>query len=133
MKIDRQAVYQKFGGRCAYCGKPIDFKDMQVDHVVPKFDGGTDDISNLFPTCRRCNHYKRAETLESFRSMVQAIPVKLMEREYIFKVGVDFGFFTDQEQSVKFYFEKARDEDHKHKNKRSHFFDRSNYTFTDGF
>lgn len=28
----REAVYAKYNGRCAYCGRRIDIKDMQVDH-----------------------------------------------------------------------------------------------------
>ena len=28
----REAVYKKYGGRCAYCGRAIAYKDMQVDH-----------------------------------------------------------------------------------------------------
>lgn len=26
-KAVRQKVYQKYGGHCAYCGRPIDYKD----------------------------------------------------------------------------------------------------------
>ena len=34
MKIDRQKVYDKCGGRCGYCGKELkSIKDMQVDHI----------------------------------------------------------------------------------------------------
>lgn len=29
----RKAVYEKYGGHCAYCGCELDYKDMQVDHV----------------------------------------------------------------------------------------------------
>lgn len=103
--INRVEVYNKYDGRCAYCGKEIDIKDMQVDHIVPKCNGGTDDISNLNPSCRRCNHYKRASSLELFRIMIEEIPEKLMERQYIFKVGVDYGFFEPYKRKVKFYFE----------------------------
>ena len=71
MKIDRYAVYNKYNGHCAYCGKKIEIKDMQVDHFKPKRswngDDGADDLSNLMPSCRRCNHYKRANSLELFR------------------------------------------------------------------
>lgn len=35
-KAIRQAVYAKFGGKCAYCGREIAYKDMQVDHFIPK-------------------------------------------------------------------------------------------------
>ena len=105
MKIDRHAVYEKWGGVCAYCGKVIEFKDMQVDHLIPKRKGGTDDFDNLMPSCRRCNHYKSSLDLEQFRDMINKIPVKLMEREYIFKVGVDYGFFDPKQRSITFYFE----------------------------
>ena len=45
---ERQQIYEKFGGRCAYCGCKITIKDMQADHVVPLHLGGADDISNLY-------------------------------------------------------------------------------------
>jgi len=105
MAINRKAVYEKFNGCCAYCGKEIEFKDMQVDHIIPKRNGGTDDFDNLFPTCRRCNHYKRTLSIESFRRTIEEIPLKLMERQYIFKVGVDYGFFEPHRRRVEFYFE----------------------------
>lgn len=31
----REAVYAKYDGHCAYCGRAIDIKDMQVDHFLP--------------------------------------------------------------------------------------------------
>ena len=56
MRVDRQKVYEKYNGHCAYCGKAIAIRDMQVDHILPKRNGGTDDIDNLNPSCRLCNH-----------------------------------------------------------------------------
>lgn len=102
----RMRVYNKFAGHCAYCGKKIRYEDMQIDHVVPKAHGGTDDISNLYPSCRRCNHYKRTSSIEGFRNMISQIPKKLMRDNYIYKVGVDFGFFGSEPEPVVFYFEK---------------------------
>jgi 5-methylcytosine-specific restriction endonuclease McrA len=106
--MDRQAVYSKYGGRCAYCGREIAYKDMQVDHMIPKANGGTDDMENLMPSCRTCNHYKRAERLEYFRQMIATIPKKLGEREYIYKVGMAYGFYDAEPMDVVFYFEKVR-------------------------
>ena len=31
----RLKVYDKYRGHCAYCGKEIVMKDMQVDHIIP--------------------------------------------------------------------------------------------------
>lgn len=38
-KEDRLKIYRKYDGHCAYCGKSIEYKDMQVDHLVPKNRG----------------------------------------------------------------------------------------------
>nr|UVY57535.1 MAG: ICEA Protein [Bacteriophage sp.] len=35
-KKKREAVYAKYDGHCAYCGRAIDIKDMQVDHFKPQ-------------------------------------------------------------------------------------------------
>ena len=34
-KKTREIVWKKYGGRCAYCGREIAYKDMQVDHFLP--------------------------------------------------------------------------------------------------
>ena len=106
-KDTREKVYAKFHGRCAYCGRNIAYKDMQVDHFVPKrgwSEEGTDDIENLMPSCRMCNHYKRANTLETFRRYIQEIPRKL-RGNYIYKVGVAYGNIVENEKPIRFYFE----------------------------
>ena len=33
----REQVYQKYNGRCAYCGCELAIKDMQVDHLIPNY------------------------------------------------------------------------------------------------
>lgn len=35
-KKTRVAVYKKFDGHCAYCGRHIAYNDMQVDHFKPQ-------------------------------------------------------------------------------------------------
>ena len=109
-KKTRQKVYEKYNGRCAYCGRKIEYKDMQVDHFVAKrgfVEEGTDDITNLMPSCRLCNHYKRANTLETFRIYIQEIPRKL-RNNYIYKVGVAYGNVVENEKPIEFYFEKVK-------------------------
>ena len=108
-KKTREAVYQKYAGHCAYCGRPIAYKDMQVDHFRPlrawdTEDAGTDDISNLMPACRMCNHYKRANSIETFRRYIREIPHKLRDN-YIYKVGLAYGNVTEREKPIVFYFE----------------------------
>ena len=63
----RERVHAKYGGYCAYCGTLLQYKDMQVDHLHPVQKGGSNELSNLMPSCRSCNHYKESFTLEQFR------------------------------------------------------------------
>lgn len=110
-KEQREQIYNKFDGHCAYCGWEIDYKDMQVDHVIPLMawndnESGADSLDNMFPACRSCNHYKRAHTIETFRKMIAEIPSKLARDSYIYKVGCNYGFFSSWPRHVEFYFEK---------------------------
>ena len=41
----RQKIWEKYGGKCAYCGEPIPFKGMHVDHLIPLARGGADIIA----------------------------------------------------------------------------------------
>lgn len=95
-KKDRLRVYVKYNGHCAYCGRNITYGEMQVDHLIPKryveIDLATqeeiDSFNNLMPSCSKCNHYKRAHSIETFRDMIGRIPEKLFRDNYIFNVGV---------------------------------------------
>ena len=107
-------VYNKYDGHCAYCGKKLEYKDMQVDHLIPfqreRFKKYTEEeiecFENYMPACRRCNHYKRAHSLEVFRKMIEEIPIKLYRDNYIYKVGLDYGIVSVVDKpKIKFYFE----------------------------
>lgn len=104
-KEERLRIYRKFGGRCAYCGQEIAYADMQVDHIVPIWKGGEDTPENMFPACRSCNHYKRGESLESFRKAIETIPHKLNRDSYIYRVGCRYGNVKPDEKKIIFCFE----------------------------
>lgn len=111
-KINRQQVFDKCGGKCGYCGSPIEFKNFQVDHMVPKCNTGhfktygldCNDIENLMPTCRKCNHYKRGETVDGFRRLMSTLH-KRLQSIYILEVAVNFGMAEVKPFSNVFYFE----------------------------
>lgn len=114
----REAIYQKYNGHCAYCGKKIEYKEMQVDHLIPvqrerfkKYsEYEIECFENYVPACQRCNHYKRAHSLDVFRKMIEEIPAKLYRDNYIYKVGLDYGMVEAYEHKVKFYFEQVSEQ-----------------------
>ena len=105
----RQQVYNKHNGHCAYCGCELEYKDMQVEHIKPQRVGGTDDIENLIPTCRLCNHYKRGNDLDSFRNWLLGGLIDRIRKIYIVRVAEKYGMVTFHEWDKKFYYENVRD------------------------
>ena len=106
-KEEREQVYNMFDGHCAYCGCEITLKQMQADHIMPLELGGDDEISNLYPTCRSCNHYKHTLTIEKFRAALERMPGVLMRDNVTYRNAVRFGLIAHpQSPKIKFYFER---------------------------
>ena len=58
-KLRRQVIVRD-GAVCQACGIICEAY-AQVDHIVPKAQGGTDDLGNLQTLCRRCHSKKTAQ------------------------------------------------------------------------
>lgn len=114
----RQQVYDKCNGHCAYCGREIDYKDMQVDHVMPMLRGfpdwqiklggyhrGTDDIDNLLPACRMCNFRKGTLELEDFRREIER-QAEGVCKTFQGRMSLAYGLIQRIDKPIIFYFEK---------------------------
>lgn len=101
----RQKIYQKYHGHCAYCGKEIEYKDMQVDHIWPKSGGGGNELENLNPACKACNFYKSAMTLEQFRDQL-GLMIGRLRKDFSFRLTESYGLIRCFPKKVIFYFEK---------------------------
>ena len=66
----RNFVFSKTNGQCSYCGA----KAEEIDHIVPRANGGTNSTHNLTPACRSCNEKKSNLSLKDFG--------KLMNKDY---------------------------------------------------
>lgn len=60
----RQKVQQRAGNRCEYCLSHQDYVMgwLQVDHIQPVAQDGSDDEGNLCLACELCNQYKWTKT-----------------------------------------------------------------------
>jgi len=100
----RREVYEMYGGHCAYCGREIDIKEMQVDHVQSVYLGGEDERSNYRPACRSCNFYKSTMSVDGLREQLGLIAGRL-EKLFIFRLALAHGLVRITGKPVKFYFE----------------------------
>lgn len=62
----RFEVFKRDGFTCRYCGRTPDDEGvkLEVDHITPRADGGSDDLTNLVTSCWDCNHGKAAKSLD---------------------------------------------------------------------
>ena len=126
-KKARQEVFEKYDGKCAYTGKPLGV-DWQIDHMKSRFladyhkhtslSFNEGHITNLMPTLRIVNHYKRALDLEGFRKYMMSFHLRLAKlpkntqiprttrrKEYMYKVADAFEIAIDKPFNGVFYFE----------------------------
>ncbi len=62
-------VLTKARGRCECCGAHEHQRALEVDHIIPRQQGASDDISNLQALCSRCNAGKRGTDRTDFRGV----------------------------------------------------------------
>jgi diadenosine tetraphosphate (Ap4A) HIT family hydrolase/5-methylcytosine-specific restriction endonuclease McrA len=62
-------VLRRAGTRCELCGISNHERALEVDHVVPRNHGGTDDLGNLQALCYRCNAMKRDRDATDLRAL----------------------------------------------------------------
>jgi diadenosine tetraphosphate (Ap4A) HIT family hydrolase len=62
-------VLTRAKGRCECCGAHEHQRALEVDHIVPRNHGGSDDLSNLQALCFRCNAAKRDTDTTDFRGL----------------------------------------------------------------
>lgn len=137
-KADRQRIFDKYGGRCAYCGCELQ-KGWHVDEVEPvrrsfkyrKDENGKSiwnqgkgvwekdnvllhperlHIDNQNPACASCNINKHSGSLEEFRSMIVHFITTLNRDSVQYKIAKRYGLIQETGIEVKFYFEKLNSE-----------------------
>jgi hypothetical protein len=105
-KAVRKQVYEKYDGHCAYCGRQIAYKDMQVDHIKAKYVGGADELDNYNPACRMCNFYKGTMDINHFRDQLKMVRERL-HKVYIYRLSLAYGLIKEKDNDIEFYFEKC--------------------------
>jgi hypothetical protein len=106
----------KFGGLCAYCGKPLGDR-WHADHFEPvrrewwKSGGGFenpqhDTMENMMPACAPCNIDKHAMVLEQWRMKLQRACEVLQNNHATYRHAVRFGLVNETGARVVFHFER---------------------------
>ncbi|WP_422016911.1 HNH endonuclease [Roseateles sp.] len=63
----RREVFERSGGRCHYCARPLELASgWHIEHQMPQALGGTEAAGNLVAACAPCNLAKRDRTAIEF-------------------------------------------------------------------
>ena len=116
-KRQREAVFNKYGGRCAYCGCELTLRTMQVDHIKAVYASSLDNngvetqddnLVNLNPSCRQCRFYKGTLDIEQFRKKIMTTLYETCQNTFQAKLAKKLGMLTVK-QFDKFYFERINE------------------------
>lgn len=129
-KKQRQAVWDKSGGKCWYCGCDLPEKGWHADHFEPvirelervmnppgsKYShkmvcngkmhkAENDNIDNMVPSCAPCNNFKFTFPVEDFRKELESQIDRARKSSVNFRNAERFGMIEIKKQNVTFWFE----------------------------
>ncbi len=58
LKLTRNNVFERDKNRCQYCGKIFPREELNLDHVIPRHQGGKTTWENIVCSCIVCNSHK---------------------------------------------------------------------------
>ena len=62
VRFSRHNIYMRDGNMCQYCSAELPRSELNLDHVVPRAQGGRTTWENVVCCCVRCNLSKGART-----------------------------------------------------------------------
>jgi 5-methylcytosine-specific restriction endonuclease McrA len=80
--MKRARVYIRDRYRCQYCGEHRHAKDLTLDHILPRAQGGESTPANLVTACVKCNQRKGNRTPEQAR-------MPLLTSQKLLRLGLD--------------------------------------------
>lgn len=122
-KTDRELIFNKYDGKCAYCGCELT-KGWHADHIEPivrdfiynknkqRFETNgiyrnpeNENLQNYNPSCPSCNIQKNSYTLEQFRENIKQFINSLNQYSTQYKFAKKYGLVSETDIEVKFHFE----------------------------
>jgi 5-methylcytosine-specific restriction endonuclease McrA len=62
IKFTRQNIFERDKYQCQYCGRVLDRRDLNLDHIIPRDRGGKTTWENIVCSCISCNTRKGNRT-----------------------------------------------------------------------
>ncbi len=61
-KFRKKVLFNRDGWKCMYCGCDLSWRTAEIEHIVPKSQGGPKSWGNCVAACKSCNKRKANRT-----------------------------------------------------------------------
>jgi hypothetical protein len=85
VRYSRRNLFQRDRYTCQYCRRKFDKKNLTIDHVTPKSQGGRSEWTNVVACCKGCNTRKGDKTLKELGWKLAHPPTRPKWRSHIGK------------------------------------------------
>jgi len=76
VRFSRLNIYTRDRDTCQYCGHRFPRSELNLDHVIPRSQGGTSRWQNIVCSCHACNRKKGGRTPEQARMKLIREPTR---------------------------------------------------------
>ena len=76
VRFSRYNIFARDKSTCQYCGDRFSRSELNLDHVIPRSQGGTSTWENVVCSCHECNRKKGGRTPAEARMKLIAHPRK---------------------------------------------------------
>jgi len=76
VRFSRYNIFARDKNTCQYCGRKFPRSDLNLDHIIPRSQGGTSTWENVVCSCHQCNRQKGGKTPGHARMKLIARPQK---------------------------------------------------------
>ena len=74
----REYLLEKWGRKCAYCG--IKNVPLQIEHIQGRTRGGSNSVTNLCLSCKKCNLKKGTQDIKDFLKTDKTLLEKILKQ-----------------------------------------------------
>ena len=93
VKLTRANIFLRDDNTCQYCDKKKSSTELNIDHIIPKSQGGKNTWENLACSCIRCNESKGSRTPKQAGMSLVKKPKRpssfLMFKNYLKRIDED--------------------------------------------
>ncbi|MFZ7103487.1 MAG: HNH endonuclease [Peptococcaceae bacterium] len=68
-KTIKSYLFERDGHKCWFCSKELFYRQMSLDHYLPKSKGGPEEIFNYVLSCKTCNKLKRSRVPADYQEV----------------------------------------------------------------